>query len=82
MQAWLQAILEAITGAFTTLGSAVIGFLKRGFVQLFCEYTGDLDGSYTITGASPIAYYVFIIMGISLVLGLTYYLVNMLRRSR
>ena len=76
MSNWLQQILQAITGTFQTLGDAVLGFLKRGFVELFCEYTGTLDGTYTITGPSPIAYYVFIIMGISLVLGLTYYLVN------
>ena len=82
MSTWLQQILQAITGSFQTLGDAVLGFLKRGFVELFCEYTGTLDSTYTITGPSPIAYFVFIIMGISLVLGLTYYLVNMLRRSR
>ena len=82
MAAWLQAILAAITGAFITLGNAVLQFLKRGFVELFCEYTGSLDSTYTITGASPISYYCFVIMGISLTLGLTYYIVNMVRRSR
>lgn len=82
MSNWLTEILNAITGSLTTLGGAIIAWIKQGFVQLFCEYTGSLDSTYTITGPSPIAYFVFILMGIALAMSLTYFLVNLLRRSR
>lgn len=81
MQALLSDIVQAITGAFTTLGTAVINLIKTGFIQLFTEYT-ESQGVYTITGVSAFGYFVFILMGLSLTLGLVYFLVNMVRRSK
>ena len=77
----ITQIIGAITGSFTELGQAVINLLKNGFVWLFCEYT-ESSGVYTITGVSAFGYFVFILMGISLCLGLVYFLVNMVRRSK
>lgn len=82
MSSWISGILDAITGVFEELGNAVLSFVKNGFVELFCNYTTTEAGVRTITGPSEIAYYCFILMGISLVLGLAYVLVNMVRRSR
>lgn len=81
MSTLLQNIVDAITGAFTSLGQAVIGLLKNGFIWLFTEYT-ESSGAYTITGISAFGYFVFVLMGISLCLGLVYFLVNMVRRSK
>lgn len=81
MSALLTQIIDAITGAFTSLGQAVINLLKNGFIWLFCEYT-EAQGVYTITGVSVFGYFVFVLMGISLCLGLVYFLVNMVRRSK
>lgn len=81
MQSLLADIVEAITGAFTTLGTAVINLIKTGFIQLFTEYT-ESNGVYTISGISAFGYFVFILMGLSLCLGLVYFLVNMVRRSK
>lgn len=81
MSTVLNDIISAITGGFTNLGQGVINLLKNGFIWLFTEYT-ESQGVYTITGLSPFAYFVFILMGISLCLGLVYFLVNMVRRSK
>lgn len=81
MSSLLTDIIGAITGAFTTLGQAVIELIRNGFIWLFTTYTQS-EGVYTITGLSPFAYFVFVLMGISLCLGLVYFLVNMCRRSR
>lgn len=81
MASLLTDIVAAITGAFKTLGQAVIDLVRNGFIWLFTTYT-ESSGVYTITGLSPFAYFVFILMGISLCLGLVYFLVNMCRRSR
>lgn len=81
MQSLLTDIISAITGAFTTLGQAVINLIRTGFIWLFTEYT-ESSGSYSITGVSAFGYFVFILMGISLCLGLVYFLVNMVRRSK
>lgn len=74
-------IIQAITSSFTELGQAILGLLKNGFVWLFTEYT-ESQGVYTITGISAFGYFVFILMGISLVCGLTYFITNMVRRSK
>ena len=77
MSTFLTDILAAITGSLKTLGGAIVEWIRVGFIQLFCEYT-ESQGVYTITGASPIAYFVFILMGIALAMSLTYFLVNLL----
>lgn len=81
MQSLITDIVAAITGAFTSLGQAVIQLLKNGFIWLFTEYT-ESNGVYTISGISAFGYFVFILMGLSLCLGLVYFLVNMVRRSK
>ena len=78
MTSLINGIIEAITGAFTELGQAVINLIKDGFIWLFTEYTKSETGVYTITGVSAFGYFVFILMGISLCLGLVYFLVNKL----
>lgn len=79
MSALIQSIIDAITSVFTDLGTAVINLIKTGFIELFCETDSTTNA---ITGLSVFAYVSFVLMGISLTLGLVYYLVNMTRRSR
>lgn len=81
MTTFLNDILSAITGSFTTLGSAIIDLIKDSFVNLFCIST-ESAGVVTITGLSPLAYYSFILLGIAIVMGLTAKLFSMIRRSR
>lgn len=81
MTSLINGIIEAITSSFTELGQAVIDLIKKGFIWLFTEYT-EAQGVYTITGVSAFGYFVFILMGISLCLGLVYFVVNMVRRSK
>ena len=74
---WVAQIVEAITSTFTDLGTAVFNLLKTGFTTLFLE-TGE-NGA--ITGVSNFGIFGFILMGLSLVLGLTYFIVNLVRRK-
>lgn len=74
---WVTQLIEAITKSFSSLGTAVFNFLKDGFVTLFLE-TGENNA---ITGVSSFGIFSFVIMGISLALGLTYFIVNMVRRK-
>lgn len=73
---WISDLVTAITSTFTTLGTAIFTFLKDGFVTLFLEVN---EG--TITGVSEFGIFSFVIMGISLCLGLTYFIVNLVRRK-
>lgn len=77
MSTWIGQIIDAITDTFTDLGTAVFNFLKDGFTTLFLE----VDGQGAITGVSNFGLFGFVIMGISLVLGLTYFIVNLVRRK-
>lgn len=74
---WIEQIISAITSTFTNLGTAVFEFLKEGFTTLFLEKSGE----GAITGVSAFGIFGFIMMGISLVLGLTYFIVNLVRRK-
>lgn len=74
---WVTDIVDAITQTFTDLGSAVFNFLKTGFTNLFFE----TDAQGAITGVSTFGIFGFVLMGISLVLGLTYFIVNLVRRK-
>lgn len=74
---WIQEIITAITTTFTNLGTAVFNFLKDGFVTLFLE----TDAQGAVTGVSSFGIFGFVIMGISLVLGLTYFITNLVRRK-
>lgn len=77
MSTWVGQIIDAITETFTELGTAVFNFLKDGFTTLFLE----VDGQGAVTGVSNFGIFGFVIMGISLVLGLTYFIVNLVRRK-
>lgn len=77
MTTWIGQIIQAITETFTNLGENVFNFLKTGFTTLFLE----VDGQGAITGVSNFGLFGFVIMGISLVLGLTYFIVNLVRRK-
>ena len=74
---WVTDIVSAITSTFTTLGTAVFNFLKDGFVTLFLET--NTEGA--VTGVSSFGIFGFILMGISLVFGLTYWIVSLVRRK-
>lgn len=74
---WVTDIVNAITSTFTTLGVAVFNFLKTGFTTLFLET--DTQGA--VTGVSTFGIFGFVLMGISLVLGLTYFITNLVRRK-
>lgn len=75
---WIGQIINAITQTFTNLGSAVFNFLKDGFVSLFLETNAETGA---ITGVSAFGIFGFVLMGISLVLGLTYFITNLVRRK-
>ena len=77
MSTWVGQIIDAITQTFTDLGEAVFNFLKTGFTTLFLE----VDAQGAVTGVSNFGIFGFVIMGISLVLGLTYFIVNLVRRK-
>lgn len=77
MSTWISQIITAITETFTNLGTAVFNFLKDGFTTLFLE----VDGQGAVTGVSNFGLFAFIIMGISLTLGLTYFITNLVRRK-
>ena len=74
---WVTDIISAITKAFTGLGEAVFKFLKDGFTNLFLE----TDAQGAVTGVSTFGIFGFVLMGISLVLGLTYFITNLVRRK-
>lgn len=74
---WVTDIINAITQTFTNLGTAVFTFLKDGFVNLFLE----TDAQGAVTGVSSFGIFGFVLMGISLVLGLTYFITNLVRRK-
>lgn len=74
---WINEIVSAITTPFTTLITSVLGALKDGFVTLF--FDKSTEGA--ITGISDFCIFSFVLMGISLALGLTYYITNLVRRK-
>lgn len=74
---WVTDITDAITSTFTALGNGIIGFVKDGFTNLFF----DLNSSGEVIGLSHFTIFGFVIMGISVVMGLTYFVVNLIRRK-
>lgn len=73
---WITDITNAITGSLTSIGNAIFEFLKSGFTTLFLDTSG---GSTTV---STFGIFLFVIMGVSLALGLCYFIVNMVRKHR
>lgn len=74
---WISELITAITDSFSGIGDAIITFLKDGFMNLFF----DLSETGTIDGISEFGIFSFVLMGISLALGLTYFVVNLVRRK-
>lgn len=74
---WITEIVSAITTPLTNLITAVLTALKDGFVTLFFDKT--TEGA--IEGISDFGIFSFVLMGISLALGLTYYITNLVRRK-
>lgn len=77
MNTWISDIIDAITDTFTGIGDAIFNFLKDGFITLFME----TDAQGAITGVSAFGIFGFVLMGLSLVLGLTYFITNLVRRK-
>lgn len=75
---WIGQIIDAITSAFTNLSTAVFECLSNGFTTLFLT-TDSSTGA--VTGVSNFGIFSFVLMGISLTLGLTYFIVNLVRRK-
>lgn len=75
---WISDIGSAITSIFTTLGNAILNFIKEGFTTLFLE-VGETG---TVEGLSTFGVFSFVLMGISLVMGLTYVIYNLVKRHR
>ena len=75
---WIADLVTAITSTFTTLGNAIFTFLKDGFVTLFLNVNSSTNA---IEGVSEFGIFSFVIMGIGLCLGLTYFIVNLVRRK-
>ena len=74
---WVSQMVEAITKTFADLGTAIFKLLKDGFTTLFLE----VGEGGAITGVSNFGIFGFILMGLSLCLGLTYFIVNLVRRK-
>lgn len=78
MTSWISQLIEAITSVFTDLGTAILEFIKDGFTTLFLE-TGEAGA---ITGLSNLGIFTFVTVGISMVMGLTYVIFNLVKRHR
>jgi len=74
---WVSELIQNITGTFTDLGTAVFNFLKNGFMTLFLE----VSEAGAVTGVSAFGIFAFVLIGISLTLGLTKYITSMVRRK-
>lgn len=74
---WINDLVTAITSTFTNLGNAVFEMLKDGFTTLFLE----VDTQGAVTGVSNFGIFSFVLMGIALCLGLTYFITNLVRRK-
>lgn len=74
---WIDNIVQAITSTFTNLGNAIFTMLKTGFTTLFLE----TDAQGAVTGVSTFGIFSFVLMGIALCLGLTYFITNLVRRK-
>lgn len=75
---WIGEIGSAITGIFSSLGNGILEFLTSGFTLLFLK----VSESGAVTGVSNFGIFMFILLGISIVMGLTYFLVNVIRKRR
>lgn len=74
---WIEELVTALTSTFQNLGTSIFTFLKDGFMSLFFDVTSE----GAIEGVSNFGIFSFVLMGISLCLGLTYFIVNLVRRK-
>lgn len=74
---WVGDLIANMTEGFTNLGNAVFEFLKNGFVTLFLE----VSEAGAITGVSAFGIFTFVLLGISLCLGLTKFVTSLVRRK-
>lgn len=77
---WIGDILQAMSEGFTSLGTAILTFIKTGFMDLFLTYT-ESDGVITVTGASYFGIFTFVCLGIALTVSLTHWITNLCRRK-
>ena len=75
---WIDNIVQAITSTFTVLGNSIFTMLKDGFTTLFLEVDST---THAVTGVSNFGIFSFVLMGIALCLGLTYFITNLVRRK-
>lgn len=68
----VDAIVQAITGSFESLGTAILEFIRDGFKTVFVNTTG---------GITEIGIFVFCMLGISLTIGLTRWIMSLVRRK-
>lgn len=71
---WLAKLIESIGVAFSDLGNLILTFIKDGFTLLFLEVNNG-----TITGPSNLAIFMFFLIGIALVIGLTTLIFRIMR---
>ena len=74
---WINDLVSAITASLTGIGNAIFEFLKTGFTTLFLEVDST---THQVTGVSNFGIFAFVILGVSLALGLSYYIVTMVRK--
>lgn len=79
----VNAIVEAITGVFTNLGTAILSFLKLGFQVIFLEGSVS-NGTFTPAtggGITDLGTFIFCMLGISLVIAMTRWVTSLVRRK-
>lgn len=74
---WLENLISAILVAFTNLGTAILNFIRDGFVELFLKTTEQGQ----ITGPTELAIFMFFLIGVSLVIGLTTLIFRLMRNK-
>ena len=77
---WVTGIFDYLTSALKGVGDAILGFIKEGFITLFLKTTTTGDTT-TITGISEFGIFAIVMLSISLVIGLTYFITNLVRRK-
>ena len=77
LTSWASDIVGAMTSSFTELTTAVMGAINNGFTKLFLVS----DSTGAITGVSDFGKFTFILLGISLALGLTKFITSLVRRK-
>lgn len=77
---WYDNILRMIVVPIQRLGGSIVQYVKDGFVQLFVQQ--EVVDNVVVYHASSIAWFTFALMGIALAMSLTYFVVNLLRRSK